>query len=1459
MAEMVFDVKAKLDSLTELLSKIKELSDELKKIDSQSEPQTFKKHEEALGSLLKKYNESKGSFGSIAVEMGKVAESMGVTTLPIEKTIEVLDTLVAEQKKNYEELIENKKKLDEDLSKPIDVSGTADSITAEIEQLNKAIEEQKNIVETYEDTLSKLQKRQTESQSPLPLNIKDELDNLVELTVRIDELSESLSHIDRMAEPQLFKSQQAELAQLTDQYNNTKSALSEIVPQMAKMAQATGATTLPIKQSIQVLKTFVKEQEGYYKEMEKNVSQLENTIKKTGVVDVIGRKNQSDLFIAKKDLSEQKELIIKYKDAITQLELDQNKLGNSSTTVRSQMSAIREEMSRMTIAGKQNTEEYQRLQNELARLGSAYNDVSKQQRVLTAAGNQYIAGIISGIQGLSGAFTAFQGIASLFVNDNEKMAKVQKNLQAAMSITMGLQAISTTLHSQSTFRIATTTKVTQGWNAAQKALNVTLGISAGLSKALMVGGIGLLIGGVTLLVSQFKKWKKEQEEINRLNEITKTSLEDVSKSTSEASTKEVSSIDILYRASQDMNKSYEERLSAVKELQKKYPSYFGNLSTEYMLAGNAAGAYASLKEQIIATAKARALSDKVGELAVQKFDLEQENIKSQAKLLEEQRKLDAAREKRNKDLSERSLTPEGAAATLIVGAVDVTSVKKAIKAEENAVNERLKTIQAIGKTSEELEKAINIKDSTTEVGYKNATIIKDITKKENNALEELKKLRENTESQDISLIKDSSEKARRESVFNYEKRIDEINTLEKKWQKDYGKLSEDQSIVLKAARDMAVAVYNDSLNEISEAETKANEDLINKYAGYTKKRINILESFQKDREKLENSGAGKEQIDELDYSQTKALEAVDTEFAQRQESFQIWAKSIANIALDELEKMLKEAEDTLSKMESVGNIDTPTDLSAVRGQIIAIKNQIIQLQTEEKKVPAEDSYKRWAKLQSVLQKTQKQFDDIADTIGGTFGEIIKAASGLTTSTLSMIDGIVHLTTISIESTEKVAQAGSEAIQQVERASVILAIVSAALKVVTTLFNLFKRTDYMAEFRKEITELNKELKLVKLNAEIDSYTGNSIFGDDLWRNAKNNIKAASQALKDYNDTLDSIKNRDNVSSLLKDISKEYSTAAESIAKMQVQIRHSTWFRSAKYESLQQAVPELFNSGGSINKEALQSFIGTDTFKKLSSANQAYLQDMANSWEVYQDAVESTKNYLTSIFGELGSNMSDALVDAFHNGTDAAAAFVDSVSEMLDKLAQDMIYAVTLAPLFDQASEDFLSIMKDPTITDTQRFRQFSEVLSNLGQNALAQQSAYNELLSEWELIKESAGLTPTTSTTQTLTSATGGYATMSEETASVLEGRFTALQQSGEEIRLQNIAQTDIMKSIDSKLIDIAGNNISQLEIADETRSILVNSYIELQMISDNTSETVKHIKEMKADIATMRRLGSERW
>lgn len=86
----------------------------------------------------------------------------------------------------------------------------------------------------------------------------------------------------------------------------------------------------------------------------------------------------------------------------------------------------------------------------------------------------------------------------------------------------------------------------------------------------------------------------------------------------------------------------------------------------------------------------------------------------------------------------------------------------------------------------------------------------------------------------------------------------------------------------------------------------------------------------------------------------------------------------------------------------------------------------------------------------------------------------------------------------------------------------------------------------------------------------------------------------------------------------------------------------------------------------------------------------------------------------------------------------------------------------------------------------------------------------------------------------------------QDSVNELNGRFTALQMIGEEILLYLQSSNQIANllyisaSIDSINIRIA----SLYDIADETRVMMANIYIELQQISDNTGDTVKQLKEV---------------
>lgn len=101
--------------------------------------------------------------------------------------------------------------------------------------------------------------------------------------------------------------------------------------------------------------------------------------------------------------------------------------------------------------------------------------------------------------------------------------------------------------------------------------------------------------------------------------------------------KEIAQLSVLYRAATDDARSKEERLSAVKQLQAAYPSYFGNLSKEAILTGEASDAYENISKRMIEAAQARAALERITQNSTRLLDLqaEREELERQMKTAEE--------------------------------------------------------------------------------------------------------------------------------------------------------------------------------------------------------------------------------------------------------------------------------------------------------------------------------------------------------------------------------------------------------------------------------------------------------------------------------------------------------------------------------------------------------------------------------------------------------------------------------------------------------------------------------------------------------------------------------------------------------------------------------------------------------------------------------------------------------
>ena len=201
-------------------------------------------------------------------------------------------------------------------------------------------------------------------------------------------------------------------------------------------------------------------------------------------------------------------------------------------TFRTQLREVREELAAMELAGETNSEAYAKLQARFGQLSEAMDAVTTQANILKK-GERGWGGLISGISGVAGAFSAAQGAVSLFAGENENMQKIMGKIQSLMAITIGLREVQLMLDKDEAFMLVTLRKAKDLYTAAITRMSVALGISNVAAKALMATltlGLSVAITAVITLVSKYisktREAKKAQEEFN--SKVVEAAVEPIS-------------------------------------------------------------------------------------------------------------------------------------------------------------------------------------------------------------------------------------------------------------------------------------------------------------------------------------------------------------------------------------------------------------------------------------------------------------------------------------------------------------------------------------------------------------------------------------------------------------------------------------------------------------------------------------------------------------------------------------------------------------------------------------------------------------------------------------------------------------------------------------------------------------------------------------------------------------------
>jgi tape measure domain-containing protein len=502
-----------------------------------------------------------------------------------------------------------------------------------------------------------------------------------------------------------------------------------------------------------------------------------------------------------------------------------------------------------------------------------------------------------------------------------------------------------------------------------------------------------------------------------------------------------------------------------------------------------------------------------------------------------------------------------------------------------------------------------------------------------------------------------------------------------------------------------------------------------------------------------------------------------------------WAQQLADMSIVQLDEMMREAQ---KKLEEARKAYEKLDSSST-SEAEGLRKTIIRLEAEIKKLKEQLSKASETAKTGDWGGMATAFNAIAETTRNAANGIREYDEGLANVLSTM--GDIAASVGSFASAMGNIETSGASFENVMGG--ITSGISLATTVIGGLFNLFKRDDAIERTRRQFADLNDEIIRLKRESEINGWEG-TIFGEDAFRNASENMNVFTEAYDRYNKTLSKIQKRGGKFSFLTGI-KEWDSAAESIANMSVKTRHGTWFRSAKYESLGSLLPELFDDG-ELNMDALQKFTESDLFGKLAEENQELIKDLVDDWELYQDAIEATKDYLSGIFGDLGNTMTDALVDAFANGTNAAESFKDSVSGMLSKLAKDMIYSIQLAPLFEEAQKQMLTVMENASgLSPEKQFEQYTNIIDSLVSNVEGKQDDVMRMLEAFREAgnKHNLDLFTPDNDVSAQTASTRGYQVMSQDEGEEMNGRLSDVQAKTGNI----LAAVEFVKSLSAEQLN----------------------------------------------------------
>jgi septal ring factor EnvC (AmiA/AmiB activator) len=942
----------------------------------------------------------------------------------------------------------------------------------------------------------------------------------------------------------------------------------------------------------------------------------------------------------------------------------------------------------------------------------------------------------------------------------------------------------------------------------------------------------------------------------------------------EQSSKEITKLNSLYKIATDVTKSTKERNNAVKELKRSFPSHLKNLSDESIKNGEVAKSIKEQTRQIIANAKATAAADQIAKNWYKSFQAGvSKNIAYITKQRLEQELV--AKEATVQQLSQMRARPESYAGL----AKEIEGIKDRIKEtdREIAIQENLQ--DSYQKSSQSLEKLVTVaglggKYEDPDEDYNS---ILDQQKKIANLLDkqalERKRREEDLENQAfqarINTMEEGEAKIRAQRALDNKKEIQDLKRQKEDYIRteiEYQKKVFDEQEELKAKKikgykkktfdSTSVSVDTSVLDSINQDILKgqANDvakyykEVLAKYQDYTAQRIAIEKQFLNDEKKLRDglakakSDSEKKQYEdalkELDKQRKKTIDSISKSEIEDSGIWKMLMGDVDALPTDTLEKLLSDAEQlvkttNLSATDMKAMMDT---INNARQNLIArnpfktLKEEYEKYQKAIKKGDKQGAFTSWSNVEQASESIKSNISTLGaslSSLGTTFSD--ELGEGIQKAVDVINDGITAF--------EVFGKTGEKSAGDTVKG--ISGIIGIITTLVGTVMNAFDSTKAEQERNIEY-QRRQEGYWDSINYQTERYL-------ELLKEAAGNdyFATATQSL----------------TTLEKAREKAYKDIIKSMPVGDV-------------DAVTFGLAQLFKSGKFAGKMTEYAYGGPQAKEIFDfiQANGGY--DLENKL-ISEEAIWAMKSN-ADIWSKLPEWMQQA-IDKFVEFNDKAKELEETLNEDLFQTTSKGIEEAILEGLkggkrgIADFGEDFEEIMRNALLQSfvidqlrgkAQEFYKKYTLLADSDKNGKLDLTVeeISDLRKDWNDIIRSAteeakniDAIVGASSSSSQEASKKGFATASQDSIDELNGRFTALQIAGEEIKSQNQLQTMSILELRADMLPIIANTTGIKDIASETRDLLRLSYEAIVDIRDNTNVIVKPIQQMASDIAEVKR------